>query len=230
MDHGLSKVGSQYGAPMGRGENRGDADTAYNIVIRKVDLTEGYDVGGAYWGTPNNLWRYFADPVFNEDTQTESEGIEHFERAIDYDDVKAMALFAYPNAKIIPDSIDDEYRETFTESYIDTAIEDGSDRGGEDSEDLNLDGLNSSDLADEARAKMEADCKAFIDANAETLTAVMENMGAGDAGYNFYMSRQGHGVGFWDRGLGANGEKLHDACKHREIYLYKDEDGKIHHE
>lgn len=229
MDHGLSKVSSKYGAPMGRRSTRGDADTAYNVVIRKVDLDSGgYDIGGAYWGTPSNLWRYFADPIWDEETQTEAEGFEEFVRAADYDAVKAIVMEAYPNAQIIPDSIDDEYRETFTESYIDAAIEDGQDRGEEES-DLRLDGLSSCDLADEARTKMEADCKAFIDANAETLARVMCDLSAGDAGYNFYMSRMGHGVGFWDRDLGEDGDKLHEACKHREIYLYRGEDGKIYH-
>ena len=33
------------------------------------------------------------------------------------------------------------------------------------------------------------------------------------AGHDFALTRNGHGTGFWDRGLGAIGDMLTDACK-----------------
>lgn len=33
------------------------------------------------------------------------------------------------------------------------------------------------------------------------------------AGHDFWLTRNGHGVGFWDRGLGELGDKLTEACK-----------------
>lgn len=32
-------------------------------------------------------------------------------------------------------------------------------------------------------------------------------------GHDFWLTRNGHGAGFWDRGLGQLGQELSDACK-----------------
>lgn len=50
----LSPVNCQYGAPMGRA-NIGQAPKDKPILDSLVPLTEGYDKGGAYWGSPGNL-------------------------------------------------------------------------------------------------------------------------------------------------------------------------------
>ena len=56
MSKQFPAVNSQYGAPMGRSESPlGVGDK--NIHLFKVRLDSGgYDDGGAYWGTPDNLW------------------------------------------------------------------------------------------------------------------------------------------------------------------------------
>ena len=33
------------------------------------------------------------------------------------------------------------------------------------------------------------------------------------AGHDFYLTRNGHGAGFWDRGTGAAGDELSDAAR-----------------
>lgn len=33
------------------------------------------------------------------------------------------------------------------------------------------------------------------------------------AGHDFWLTRNGHGAGFWDRGMGALGDRLTAACK-----------------
>lgn len=46
---------------------------------------------------------------------------------------------------------------------------------------------------------------------------------------DFWLTRNGHGVGFWDRDVGAVGDRLTKACKKfGETYLYVGDDGKIH--
>lgn len=57
----LVKAYSQYGSAMGRGDSH-DSKTKSKIARgevkfydRAVPLNSGYDAGGAYWGTPNNL-------------------------------------------------------------------------------------------------------------------------------------------------------------------------------
>jgi hypothetical protein len=85
------------------------------------------------------------------------------------------------------------------------------------------------DIAPESRAKMEEDCKAFLAANLDDIPA--DKMGA--AGHDFWLTRNGHGAGFWDRGHGyypeGAGQRLTDAAHtFGESNLYIGDDGKIH--
>lgn len=55
----LPQVSSRYGAPMGRRSSPSLDETARTVRLFHVPLDSGgYDSGGAYWGSPNNL--YFA--------------------------------------------------------------------------------------------------------------------------------------------------------------------------
>lgn len=49
------------------------------------------------------------------------------------------------------------------------------------------------------------------------------------AGRDFWFTRNGHGVGFWDRGLGLVGDRLSVASKaFRAVDLYRGDDGKLY--
>jgi hypothetical protein len=100
----------------------------------------------------------------------------------------------------------------------------------------NLDDLfDADDIAPETLAKMREDCKDFIEANAADLAEYDKLManeqwsGAARAGHDFWLTRNGHGAGFWDRGLGDLGERLSKAAKvYGEVYLYPGDDGKVY--
>ena len=64
----ITPVNCQYGAPMGRANVGSQPITLTSgphsrifkknqtkVYERKVNLIDGYDKGGAYWGNPNNL-------------------------------------------------------------------------------------------------------------------------------------------------------------------------------
>ncbi|BAM87665.1 hypothetical protein S58_16570 [Bradyrhizobium oligotrophicum S58] len=74
------------------------------------------------------------------------------------------------------------------------------------------------DLAPETLAAIIADCEAFQRVHADLLDAAYEHGGergsydSERAGNDFWYSRNGHGVGFWDRGLGDIGDALSNAC------------------
>src|SRR4051812_29933619 len=51
---------------------------------------------------------------------------------------------------------------------------------------------------------LKRECQDFIEANLEDLA----DLSAEQAGHDFWLTRNGHGAGFWDRGLGAVGERL----------------------
>jgi hypothetical protein len=47
-------------------------------------------------------------------------------------------------------------------------------------------------------------------------------------GHDFWLTRQGHGAGFWDRGLGELGDKLTEQAKLAgEVYTYVGDDNTI---
>lgn len=81
------------------------------------------------------------------------------------------------------------------------------------------------DIAPEAMASIRQECSDFYDANADDLT----EWSGGSAGHDFFLTRNGHGAGFWDRGLGAIGDRLSDAARvYGESDLYPADDGKLY--
>lgn len=51
------EVSSRYGAPMGRrGDNVANLQDLPRLHARHQGGGEGYDKGGAYWGSPCNVW------------------------------------------------------------------------------------------------------------------------------------------------------------------------------
>ena len=49
------------------------------------------------------------------------------------------------------------------------------------------------------------------------------------AGHDFWLTRNRHGAGFWDRGLGERGQRLTDAAHvYGESYLSIGDDGKVY--
>ena len=92
-----------------------------------------------------------------------------------------------------------------------------------------------SDLAKETLEQMEKDCIQFIKENDDDLFEYGEqltfyNVTASEfAGHDFWLTRNGHGAGFWDRGLKRLGDRLTSATeKFPEISLYVGDDGKIY--
>lgn len=87
------------------------------------------------------------------------------------------------------------------------------------------------DIAPEARATCEEDCRDFFDAQQATLKLATDTPGYtwGRAGHDFWLTRNGHGAGFWDRGLGGLGARLTEAAQvYDSVYLYVGDDGKVY--
>lgn len=108
-------------------------------------------------------------------------------------------------------------------------VKDNGDSPTFDEQDLGVD-----DLTPEAQKAFRQDCIDFIDSNAEDLlTAVYEadrgeDFGFAGMGHDFFLTRNGHGTGFWDRGLGDIGDRLTANCKpYGEVNLYSTPDGKV---
>lgn len=65
------------------------------------------------------------------------------------------------------------------------------------------------DISPKTLAEMLLDCADFQNSQRELL----ESLDDSQCGHDFWMTRNGHGAGFWDRGLGEVGEKLTEACR-----------------
>jgi hypothetical protein len=67
----------------------------------------------------------------------------------------------------------------------------------------------------------------FVESNAALLDA--SGLSDEQIGHDFWLTRNGHGAGFWDRGLGAVGEALSAACKpYGEVDMYAGDDGWVY--
>lgn len=74
----------------------------------------------------------------------------------------------------------------------------------------------------------EQACTDFQEANAEDLAAYQEAIGY-TGGVDFWLTRNGHGAGFWDRGLNNLGDRLSAASKvYGGVDLYAGDDGMIY--
>jgi hypothetical protein len=120
--------------------------------------------------------------------------------------------------------------DAFTRGYITAAFwtECNEDRTEEGLDDAEL-----SDLADEAWAKATEDCREFQESFAELLSTAYASEDAGysdeSAGIDFWLTRNGHGTGFWDRGLGEVGDRLADMARpYAQASLYRGDDGKVY--
>ena len=110
-----------------------------------------------------------------------------------------------------------------------------------DEDDFPLDeNFDTEDFAEEAITQAIAECAAFVDANTADCDAYREQreaMGYGRSqgtiddylGHDLWLTRNGHGAGFWDRGLGTVGECLSRAARvYGSVDLYVGDDGLIY--
>lgn len=95
------------GAHMGRSNTRpADPELVVRLSLRRLPFVDGdYDQGGAYWGSPANLWRAVSATRhpwlsnWDESALTAPEHIEIFVRAESRAQAKNLVLELVPNAK-----------------------------------------------------------------------------------------------------------------------------------
>lgn len=86
------------------------------------------------------------------------------------------------------------------------------------------------DIAPETLEKLKADCEKFLTENSDLLSKVYKRVDDySSAGHDFWLTRNGHGVGFWDRGFGYIGDALTDRSKEfKECVMYVGDDHLIY--
>lgn len=121
----------------------------------------------------------------------------------------------------------------FVQAYIECALWsslDNADESGGEPLDRNYD---TDDMTRACKKQMRADCDDFV-ALCEREGQTWDYQGNREytdderAGHDFWLTRNGHGSGFWDRGL-TNGDELTKLAKsfgEVDLYVYRK---KIHH-
>lgn len=123
--------------------------------------------------------------------------------------------------------------DTFTRAYIETALWSSTDESGEPM-DANYD---VSDIHEATLARMVADCERFqakfytlFSADGACLRCGPDYDEIGHAGHDFWLTRNGHGAGFWDGDWPADIEDIltQGAKAFGEFAIYVGDDGLIH--
>ena len=127
-------------------------------------------------------------------------------------------------------TLDTAYRAAFLDAYLSCALWASSDTvdDGSEQREISFDTLDRDRVHPSVTEQAAKDCEAFMDANAADLATIEPSQ----AGHDFWLTRNGHGAGYWDRGLGEVGERLTAACGWRtafpEVSLYIGDDGMIY--
>lgn len=119
--------------------------------------------------------------------------------------------------------------QSFTNAYIEAMLWSSTDDEDEPL-DRNYDAL---DIAPEAMERIEADCARFYEAFAyrDDFECTRSRYTADEqAGHDFWLTRNGHGAGFWDGDwLEPFATEATDACKeYGELWPYVGDDGLIY--
>lgn len=116
----------------------------------------------------------------------------------------------------------DNLNAVLVDNQTDRCITCGGDVRGTDRSMDDL-GFSVEDIDADTLAKMVADCTKFQAEN--DLSEGTDKR----AGHDFWLTRNGHGAGFWDGDWPDTGDTLTEACKaYGEVYLYVGDDGRIY--
>lgn len=216
----FDNVDCKYGAPMGRpsasptdfsGVPRSALKTQHQHEGAGADETDaGYDKGGAYWGLPDNVWAVWVGPP-------------DFDLAVTY--VRARSR------EEAIDKVQGIELDAFTAAYVEAIY--FTDAGPDDA-------CDEGDMfSDSAWKQIKGDCEFFQGRAKYLLDDAYETgqYGASQAGHDFWLTRNGHGTGFWDRkeldGLSTINATLGDrltkiAEEFRWLSLVKGDDGLLY--
>ena len=105
--------------------------------------------------------------------------------------------------------------DAFLRQYLVTALwssTDNADDSGGEPLDANY---SVSDFTKESLRKAKKDCDNFVAYAADELAQLKDEHGADDGqnGHDFWLTRNGHGAGFWDRGYGKLGDEISKKAK-----------------
>lgn len=126
--------------------------------------------------------------------------------------------------------------DAFTSAYIEAALwstNDESDESGGEPLDKNYD---ASDIAEKSMRRIISDCASFQERYGHLIydddSPAISKYGADEmAGHDFWLTRNGHGSGFWDGNWPKHGEELTAAAEeYGNVDIVVGDDGELHFE
>lgn len=217
-------VSSPRGAPMGRRDSiPADLETVKTLSLSFVPFVDGdYDAGGAYWGGGKDSL-----PLFCAWGESDTEQAAIYLRAAGWSSAAEQVKLTFPNATIENAGLSD-----FARAYIIAALWSSNDEDGTPLDDQS--GLD--DMDPDTLATMAKESDEFAARNRE----LIDTAGLDDsrAGHNFWLSRCGHGSGFFDEPASHAPLSVVNACdrlqeasrKAGERNIYRGDDQKIYQE
>lgn len=135
----------------------------------------------------------------------------------------------------MPDWTDNE-RQEFITGYITCALWSSSDQTREDGGDPLDANYSALDISAETAERIAYECIDFMRAQEVDLTWYCQSVATAHdytalelAGHDLWLTRNGHGAGFWDREAGQAGDNLSDAARELGTSdLYVGDDGKLY--
>lgn len=116
--------------------------------------------------------------------------------------------------------------DAFTRAYLECALWSSTDDDGTPLDDS----CGPDAIAPDALARMVEDCRRFRESHRDLYA---DGWSDEQAGHDFWLTRNGHGAGFWDRyddcPQAEAGERLSDAARHwGTCNLYRGDDGLLY--
>lgn len=110
----------------------------------------------------------------------------------------------------------------FVDAYLEAALWTATDEEGNDlDQTYSIEDFSQEDINEAVKESND-----FIKANLKDLESVGD---PSQHGHDFWLTRNGHGAGYWDRGYGAVGKRLTDAAHvYGEAYVNVGDDGDLH--
>lgn len=175
---------SSRGASMGRYSSPPYVKPEGKVRLWPVYInSQGYDDNGAYWGLGDPLWC----------AEDESGDFRQFTRAESL--AEACANLTLSPSQLARDP--EKELAIFLQSYLDAVLfTESNGEGGY------LDGLYTPDDVEAGSlAEAEKDCRDFLakQIDGKPLAGFLEPDEMAQAGHDFWLTRNGHGAGFWDR-------------------------------
>lgn len=194
----LSILSCSRGAPMGRhNQMQLDPDGVTKMHLHRLPFTDGcYDCGGAYWGSPADLWRVVTD----EDDEAYHEG---FIRAPSREKAVEILKELYEDTlEVLPTCF---HLQTALDSYISDLYDDWAAECIDDPDEQGKEGAVLTDAAVEACRKALVEFREVAGDSANLYEP-------SEFGSLFYLSRQGHGVGFFEHPE-KDGQRLQELAR-----------------